>query len=288
VLDFCSGAEISPFGRSVFALPSRSPAGRSNIRVSVARGRHPFGLKGSIDLVVTEFGVADLGGRTVRERAQAMIDIAHPDDRNALIEAAKARGFLYRDQIFLPGSARLYPSEISYSTTFKDGLAMRFRPMRPSDEEGMRRLFYRFSDEAVYSRYFTPLRSMPHGRMQQYVNVDWTTTMAIVGLVGPPGQGRIVAEGRYIRDPHHPMADLVFVVDPNYQGLGVASHLYRLLIDLARQRGIKGFTAEVLFSNQAMMKVFRNGPFPVQAVLDSGIYFLTIPFEAVLPSPGPP
>jgi len=288
VLDFCSGAEIAPFGRSIFALPSRSPAGRSNIRVSVARGRHPFGLKGSVDLVVTEFGVADLGGRTVRERAQAMIDIAHPDDRNALIEAAKARGFLYQDQIFLPGSARLYPSEISFSTTFKNGQDMRFRPIRPSDEEGMRRLFYRFSDEGVYSRYFTPLRSMPHGRMQQYVNVDWTTTMAIVGLVGPPGKGQIVAEGRYIRDPHHPMADLVFVVDPDHQGLGVASYIYRLLIDLARQHGIKGFTAEVLFSNQAMMKVFRKGPFPVQAVLDSGIYFLTIPFEADLPSPGPP
>jgi acyl-CoA hydrolase len=284
VLDFCSGAEIAPYGRTIFALPSRSPGGRPSIRVSVARGRHPFGLKGSVDLVVTEFGVADLGGRSVRERAQAIIDIAHPDDRAALIEGAKKAGLLYRDQIYLAGSGRLYPSEIHVTHTFKNGQAIRFRPIRPSDEEGMRRLFYRFSNEAVYYRYFTPLRSMPHGRMQAYVNVDWTTTMAIVGLVGPTGQGRIVAEGRFVRELHRPLADLVFLVDPDQQGAGVASFLYRMLADLALQRGLKGFTAEVLFSNQAMMKVFRNGPYPVKAVLENGIYYLTIPFE----SPGKP
>jgi acyl-CoA hydrolase len=280
VLDFCSGAEIAPYGRTIFALPSRSPGGRPNIRVSVARGRHPFGLKGSVDLVVTEFGVADLGGRSVRERAQAIIDIAHPDDRAALIEGAKKAGLLYRDQIYLAGSGRLYPSEIQVSHTFKNGQAIRFRPIRPSDEEGMRRLFYRFSNEAVYYRYFTPVRSMPHGRMQEYVNVDWTTTMAIIGLVGPTGQGRIVAEGRYVREPHRPLADLVFLVDPDQQGAGVASYLYGLLADLALQRGLKGFTAEVLFSNQPMMKVFRNGPYPVKAVLENGIYSLIIPFES--------
>jgi len=283
-LDFCSGAEIAPYGRTIFALPSRSPGGRSNIRVSVARSRHPFGLKGSVDLVVTELGVADLGGRSVRERAQAIIDIAHPDDRAALIEGAKTSGILYPDQIYLADSGRLYPSEIQVRHTFKNGHAIRFRPIRPSDEEGMRRLFYRFSNEAVYYRYFTPLRSMPHGRMQEYVNVDWTTTMAIIGLVGPTGQGRIVAEGRYAREPHRPLADLVFLVDPDQQGAGVASYLYGLLADLAVQRGLKGFTAEVLFSNQAMMKVFRNGPYPVKAVLENGIYSLTIPFE----NPGKP
>ena len=280
VLDFCSGAEIAPYGRTIFTLPSRSPGGRPNIRVSVARGRHPFGLKGSVDLVVTEFGVADLGGRSVRERAQAIIDIAHPDDRVALIEGAKQGGLLYRDQIYLPGCGRLYPSEINVTHMFKSGQSIRFRPIRPSDEEGMRRLFYRFPNEAVYYRYFTPVRSMPHGRMQEYVNVDWTTTMAIVGLIGPTGQGRIVAEGRYVREPHRPLADLVFLVDPEQQGAGVASYLYHLLTDLALQRGLKGFTAEVLFSNQAMMKVFRNGPYPVKAVLENGIYYLTIPFES--------
>lgn len=278
-LDFGSGAEIAPHGRTIFALPSRDAHGRPTIRPSVERCRHQFGLKGAVDMVVTEFGAADLNGRSVRERAQAIIDVAHPDDRPALVQAAKARRILYPDQIFLPASGLLYPAEVATRATFKDGLTVRFRPIRPSDEEGMRRLFYRFSDEAVYYRYFTPLRSMPHDRMQAYVNVDWTEVMAIVGLVGPPGQGRIIAEGRYVRERTRPFGDLVFVVDPAFQGRGIASYLYRRLVELARQRGLKGFTAEVLFSNQSMMKVFRNGGLPLQASLEQGIYYLTIPFD---------
>jgi GNAT superfamily N-acetyltransferase len=248
----------------------------------VERCRHQFGLKGAVDMVVTEFGVADLNGRSVRERAQAIIDVAHPEDRPALVQAAKARRILYRDQIFLPDSGRLYPAEVATSAAFKGGLTVRFRPIRPSDEEKMRRLFYRFSDEAVYYRYFTPVRTMPHGRMQAYVNVDWTQVMSIVGLVGPPGQGRIIAEARYIREPSRPRADLVFVVDPEYQGLGIASYLYRRLIELAREQGLKGFTAEVLFSNRSMMNVFREAGPPFEASLEHGIYYLSIPF-----GPGP-
>lgn len=277
-LDFCSGAEIAPGGRTIFALPSRDARGRSRIRPSVERCRHQFGLKGAVDMVVTEFGVADLNGRSVRERAQAIIDVAHPEDRPALVQAAKARRILYRDQIFLPDSGRLYPAEVATSAAFKGGLTVRFRPIRPSDEEKMRRLFYRFSDEAVYYRYFTPVRTMPHGRMQAYVNVDWTQVMSIVGLVGPPGQGRIIAEARYIREPSRPRADLVFVVDPEYQGLGIASYLYRRLLELAREQGLKGFTAEVLFSNRSMMNVFREAGPPFEASLEHGIYYLSIPF----------
>jgi len=47
---------------------------------------------------------------------------------------------------------------------------------------------------------------------------------------------------------------------------------------VAREEGIRGFTADVLASNKAMLKVYEKSPFPVQTVLTSGIYELTIPF----------
>jgi acyl-CoA hydrolase/GNAT superfamily N-acetyltransferase len=280
VYDFCGGAEISRNGRSIFALPSLDDRRHSNIKLDVECCRNQYGPKGSIDMVVTEYGTADIQGRSVRERAQAIIDIAHPDVRDDLVRQAKAQHILYADQIFLSGSARLYPGHINVRAEFKNGIEVRFRAIRPSDEEGMRRLFYRFSDEGVYYRYFTPLRSMPHRRMQTYVNVDWQRDMSIVGLVGPPGQGTLVAEGRYCGNLQGLMADLVFVVDPRYQGIGLASYLYRFLTKLAQEKGLKGFTADVLFSNQAMMKVFRRGGLPLHAKLEQGIYYLTIPFES--------
>ncbi|MFP4033735.1 MAG: GNAT family N-acetyltransferase, partial [Desulfococcaceae bacterium] len=85
--------------------------------------------------------------------------------------AARERRIIYPDQVYRVDSAYLYPSEIAATHTFwrKEGpLSVRFRAIRPSDEEAMRRLFYRFSDEAVYCRYFTRIQAMPHTRMQEY------------------------------------------------------------------------------------------------------------------------
>jgi GNAT superfamily N-acetyltransferase len=280
VRDFLRGAELSEGGRSIFALTSRDPAGQSNILLSIADLPNQFSAFESVGAVVTEFGVAYLEGRTLRERAQALIDIAHPEDRAALVQDAKDKNILYRDQIFIPESARLYPADIAAVQKIRDDLRIRYRAIRPSDEEGMRTLFYRFSDEAVYARYFHSISSMPHSKMQAYVNVDWSQVVCIVGLVGEEGKGRIIAEARFIRIPGSPLAEVVFVVDEQYQRLGIASFMYRMLIKIAKERGIRGFTAEVLVSNIGIMKVFRKGELPVKTLQESGVYHLEIPFSA--------
>jgi GNAT superfamily N-acetyltransferase len=228
-------------------------------------------------MVVTEYGITRLKGFTLRERAQALIDIAHPADRPLLIEQAKAANIIYPDQIFLADSAHLYPAAVDEISHLKDGTAVRFRPMKPSDEEQMRQLFYRFSDEAVYYRYFGHVKAMPHAKMQQYVNVDWSNTMSIVGLVESGDKSRVIAEARYIIERERPYAEVVFVVDEAYQGQGIATYMFRMLVRLARERGVQGFTADVLFSNLGMMKVFRKGDLPVKAELKDGIYHLFIP-----------
>ncbi|MBN1105769.1 MAG: GNAT family N-acetyltransferase, partial [Deltaproteobacteria bacterium] len=279
ILDFFNGAEISDGGATLFALPSRDPKGRPNIRISVEEFPNQFGLRESVDMVVTEYGVASLKGRTVRERAQALIDIAHPGDRPELVAQAKEKRILYQDQIFLPQCSVLYPAEISGQETFKGGLRIRFRAIKPSDEEDMRRLFYRFSDQAVYYRYFSPIRTMPHAAMQEYVNVDCNRTVSIVGLAGDPPDDRIIAEARFVRHQDRPYADTAFIVDEKFQGLGIASYLFKMLVPLARERGLKGFTADVLASNKAMMKVFEKGGLTFEAKMEHGLFSLTIPFE---------
>lgn len=209
-----------------------------------------------------------------------MIEIAHPDDRPALIEQAKAANILYPDQIYIAESAHLYPAEISTRHTFKGGITVRFRAIRPSDEEEMRRLFYRFSDKAVYYRYFSPIKTMPHAKMQQYVNVNFGEALSIVGLTGDTGEGQIIAEARFIKHTGKPYADVAFVVDEKYQGIGIASYLYAMLIRLAKERGLQGFTADVLTSNKSMMKVFEKGGHTVKAKIASGVYELAIPFSS--------
>jgi len=285
--EFFTGAAMSRGGRTIFALPSRNLKGESTIVTSVKDFPNQFSNREALDMVVTEYGVASLTGRTIRERALALIDIAHPDDRAELVRLAKEEHILYHDQKYITESGRLYPEELVWTHTFKGDLTVRFRAIRPSDVDEMRRLFYRFSDEAVYYRYFSPIKAMPHARMQEYVNVDYRKTMSVVGLVGEPGEGRIIAEARYVRFQEEPRADVAFIVDEVYKGRGIATFLLEILIKIARDKGIEGFRADVLATNKGMLKVFENAPCgPIQAVLDAGVYRLTMPFHESMSSKG--
>jgi acyl-CoA hydrolase/RimJ/RimL family protein N-acetyltransferase len=278
VQELFMGSALSKNGRTIFALPSRNLKGESNILISVDKYPFQFTNRESMDLVVTDYGVAHLMGKTLRQRAQALIEIAHPDDRAKLVREAKEAKMIYADQIYFPDSGYLYPDRVACSHKFKDGLHIRFRAIKPSDEDEMRRLFYRFSDQAVYYRYFSPIKTMPHRKMQEYVNVDYRSIMSIVAVIQESSVEKIIAEARYARFQDSPYADTAFIVDESYQGKGIASYLFDLLIRVAREEGIGGFTADVLADNKAMLKVYEKAPFPVQAVLSSGIYKLTIPF----------
>jgi acyl-CoA hydrolase/GNAT superfamily N-acetyltransferase len=283
VLDFFRGAEISEGGRIIFALPSRNLRGEPNIRISVEDLDNRFSQIESVDVVVTEYGTAFLRGYTIRERAQALIDLAHPDDRSLLVEQAKAAHILYLDQIYFTQSGRLYPSEISVDQIFKPDIKIKFRPTKPSDEEEMRRLFYRFSDESVYARYLGHIQAMPHAKTQEYVNIDWSQVMSIVGVVKRAGKERIIAEARYIREPARPFAEIVLVVDEEYHGIGIGSYLFGLLARLAKEKGLKGFTAEMLFSNTGMMKVLKKVGLPIKTRLEDGVYHLEISLDGKVP-----
>jgi acyl-CoA hydrolase/ribosomal protein S18 acetylase RimI-like enzyme len=275
---FLAGVELSREGRTICALPSRNLKGESNFKISIEDYPNQFNFREVLDMVVTEYGIAYLKRISIRERALALIDIAHPDDRAELVRQAKEANLIYPDQIYFPEAGHFYPRDLEHSHIFKDKLLVRFRAIKPSDEDQMRRLFYRFSEEDVYYRYFSPVKTMPHKKMQTYVNIDYRNTLSIVGLVGPKGEGLLIAEARYVRVPGEPYADVAFIVDEEYQGYGIASYMYQLLIQAAKKNGIEGFTADVLPSNQSMLQVFKKGPYPFTSKLTAGVYHLTIPF----------
>ena len=99
IMDLFHGAELSRGGMTIFGLPSRNRNQAPNIVISVEEFPNQVSIRESIDMVITEYGVASLSGRTVRERAQALIEIAHPDDRADLVHQAKEEKILYPDQI---------------------------------------------------------------------------------------------------------------------------------------------------------------------------------------------
>ena len=90
---FAYGAYRSKGGRSILAFPARSGKGHSKIKAALTPGAVVTTPRNYVDYVVTEYGIARLKGKTIRERAEALISIAHPDDRPAL--RRQARGLLY-------------------------------------------------------------------------------------------------------------------------------------------------------------------------------------------------
>ena len=283
--DLFTGAEISHGGRTIFGLPSRNQRGDPNVVVMLRDLRNQFHMRESIDLVVTEYGIANLKWRTIRERAQALIDIAHPDDREKLVAQAKEKHFLFEDQIFLYGNAQLYPADLADEHVFRDGLKVRFRAIRPSDEEAMRRFFYRLSANSIYARFFYRISIMPHDEIQHYVNVSYSDTLSIVALVGKPDQEAIIGEARLVKDRRNQYGDLAFMVEEKYHGRGIAGYLYEMMIRAAKESGLKGLKAQVLQANKPMLKVFEKGPLPYETKLEDGVCHMTVALENKPPEP---
>jgi len=284
VVDFALGASLSRNGRTVVAVPSRDADGRCAVVTFRNEGVEWDLAASAVSAVVTEHGVASLAGRSLRERAQLLIDIAHPEDRPRLVEQARELSVLYPDQAFDAECAVVYPEHIRDQMRLRSGETVRFRVIRPSDEEAMRRLFYRFSDRSVYYRYFSRVPAMPHEKMQAYVNADCRSVMSIVGHIGKGDSEQIVAEARYVRDPDEPVADVAFLVDEDFQGKGIGSFLFRMLVRLAADSGIRWFTADVLPENRSMFKVFERSGLTVDARVAEGSYHVKI----VLPKSAAP
>jgi 4-hydroxybutyrate CoA-transferase len=90
-MDFIRGASLSPGGKAIIALPSTTSRGESRIVPYLKHGAGVVTTRAHVHYVVTEFGVANLYGKNLRQRARALIDIAHPDHREALEREAYCR-----------------------------------------------------------------------------------------------------------------------------------------------------------------------------------------------------
>ncbi len=278
--DFMLGASMSKGGRSIVCLRSTSIRnGRSTIVPSFGPKSAVIMNRGEVNHIVTEYGIAYLGGRTIRERAMALIEVAHPDHREDLMKSAREMGYVYSDQIYYKSVSPELRQRIRTNHEFKGGLKCHIRAVRPTDESMLRDLFYNLSESSVYFRYFSPKRTMPHANLQTYVNLQEDEGVSLVVTLGPRENRKIIAEARYMVEPGEGFADSAFMVDENYQGRGIASYLLNYLIEIAKEKGLKGFKADVLFSNQPMLRVYEKVPYKISKRFSDGIVSLSFRFD---------
>jgi len=272
-VDFTRGAMRSRGGKPIIALASTAKGGTvSKIVPQLEAGAGVVTTRGSVRYIVTEWGIADLQGRTIRERAMALISIAHPRYREQLLASAKELHYVYPDQI-IPSALDLYPGEYEDCAVF-DGTLLLFRPVKITDEPLLKELFYSLSDEAILRRYFSIFRHMPHARRQEELNLDYHNRMGLAAILEGEGGGEMIGLAQYVLDPATDLAEVGFLVRDDWQGKGVGWHLMQRLVEVARDLGIKGLTASVMAENHSMLHLFQKLGFRMQSRLEGGAFLL--------------
>jgi len=280
-VDFNRGAARSKNGKPIIALPSTAREGTvSRIVAHLTEGSGVVTTRGDVHYVVTEFGVAYLHSKSIKERALALIHVAHPRFRNELIQAAKANRYIPEDVIELPWEKVDYPEELERFDTLEDGTEIFFRPVKPTDEPALAEMLYSLSTESVHARFFTYTKTFPHKDIQLLTTIDYVRDLAIVGVVpGPGDEEQIVAIAQYFLDPRNNEAEVAFIVQDEWQDKGMGSFLIRYISEIARQRGVKKFYAKVLPTNKAMLAVFMNSGYDVKTHFDGDAYTVTYDLE---------
>jgi acyl-CoA hydrolase/GNAT superfamily N-acetyltransferase len=273
---FHRGALASPAGMAIVCLASRTPAGASAIRPELGPGEAIAIPRADVHWVVTECGTAYLFGRSLAERAVALIDIAHPDFRKELLDAAKASGLVGRKQQLRSRTA--YPVAEVREVRLRDGREVLVRPTRTSDTRAMQDLFFRLSEEDVRTRFFQQLSSLTDSAAQHLCSVDYEDEMAFAAVVGPAEQERIVAASSYYLNPASGLAEVAYMVDPDWQGSGLGKILHAGLVEYARNHGARGLRADVLPGNSRMMRIFERGDHSLSVTTEGGVAELRMLF----------
>ncbi len=278
-VDFNRGAARSRGGKAIIALPSTAKDGAvSRIRCCLQPGAGVVTTRGDVHYVVTEYGIAYLHGKSVQERAIALISIAHPDFREKLLEEAIEAKYVRPELADVGDKLVVGPPEFRTSYVAPDGTQVNFRPIHPTDVPATKELFYALSQETMYYRFMSRAHAVPHKQIQDFVFINHRADVAIVATMPVPQGEEIIAIGRYYLDDKTNRAEVAFVVRDDWQNLGIGTFLLRHLTTIARRNGIGGFTAEVLRDNRAMQHVFQKSDSQVTSTPHEDVISFKIEF----------
>ena len=280
-VDYVRGAARSKGGKPIIALPASTADGiYSRIVPHLKKGAGVVTSRGDVHYIVTEHGVAYLHGKNIRERALALIQIADAKFRPWLMAEAKQRKLIPPDTLDLTLEALLYPEEWETWVKLKDETRVFMRPMKLTDTAILRSLFYELSsiDISPYP-FLQRLKDMPPEQRDEHLKIDYDTDMGLVVLTGSAGDEKVVGVAHYRKDPRTNFAHAALVVRADWQKRGIGRALLEKLIEVARARGIAGFTVDVAESDQSILRLFHNSGYAVEGDVRAGYTRLTASIE---------
>jgi len=262
MVDFVRGAGMSKGGRPIIAFRSTG-VDENGKRYSRIVSDLPSGAgvgchRADVHYLVTENGIASLRGRTIQERCQELIQVAHPDFREDLLKEC-------REHHLLPPYFQLSPPWLGQEhgigirkLKLKDGKEYILRPLNPADDRRLQEFFYSHTEETIVRRYGFTITHMSRERAFELVGIDQNRdlALAVVELQGP--RQVIHAVGRYYLDNDRKGAEMAFVSAENKRRLGMSRTLIERIIEIAIERKLEFLWAQVDIDNTPMLALFRD------------------------------
>jgi acyl-CoA hydrolase/RimJ/RimL family protein N-acetyltransferase len=273
---FMRGAARSPGGKPIVCLSSTSDDGASRIKPLLEAGDGVGIARSDVHYVITEYGIAYLFGKSIRERAVALIEVAHPRWREELLTAAKKLDYARPDQYLASQAA--YSVGEERIVTLKNGFKVMIRPARAADAGALQGLFHRLSEDDVYTRFFRRVRSLSYRELQTLCNVNLETDVAFLAVTGPRENEEVVGSACYFLSPTTNLAELAFMVSPEFQGAGLGTALQARLQEYAMSRGVRGFVSEILPRNTSMLRLAARAQGTMTTSRDEDAVHVTVLF----------
>jgi GNAT superfamily N-acetyltransferase len=151
-----------------------------------------------------------------------------------------------------------YPKELERTAVLRNGVRVHLRPIRPEDAPRLMALYERLSVDTAYRRFFTRMTTLPPELAHYFANVDYQRRLAIVAEL-PEGQAPLVIGVGGCEPTDSPTtAEVALVVEDAWQRLGLGTILLGELLHASGQRGICEFRADVLKSNDRMLRLLAR------------------------------
>jgi acyl-CoA hydrolase/GNAT superfamily N-acetyltransferase len=277
MLDFVMGAGMSRGGKSIVVIPARSLDGQtSRIRLNSNEGSIVI-PKGYVSYVVSEFGMVNLLGKNIEERAMAMISLAHPDFRDELFDNAKQAGLIDRNRSLSESLFGVYPARMEEVRDI-DGQKVTFRPAKAVDDRLIQEHFYQMDKSDVRARFFSTRRSFFREDMEGIAQVDYINNLSIVAVTGEVGFERVIGLGVYAR-AQGTVAEVAFSVVKEWQAKGIANVLLEKITAAARENGFTELMAYAKSSNTGMIKLFKKLPYQTDTIIEGDTLVLKCRLE---------
>ncbi len=171
---------------------------------------------------------------------------------------------LYRHMAIHP-----YPSALEFPLELPDGQQATIRAIRPEDAELERDFVHRLSEQSRFLRFMFGLQDLSPAMLSKFTQIDYDRELAlIVVLPLPDGTEQQIGVARYIALQDEETCEFAIVVSDEWQGKGVARHLFQRLIDIARDRQMKVMTGITLRENTRMIDLSRSLGFAARSDTD--------------------